>query len=112
MPLDTSSFLRYLQIPYIEGTGEVAIVCGAIIGAGLGFLWFNAYPAQVIMGDLGALSLGATLGVIGVLVRHEIVLLVMGGLFVLETASVIVQIVSFKLVGRRMFPNGTDSPSF
>ena len=96
-------FSEYLQIPYIEGTGEVAIVCGAIIGAGLGFLWFNAYPAQVIMGDLGALSLGATLGVIGVLVRHEIVLLVMGGLFVLETASVIVQIVSFKLVGRRMF---------
>lgn len=96
-------FAAYLQIPYIEGTGEVAIVCGAVIGAGLGFLWFNAYPAQVIMGDLGALSLGAALGVIGVLVRHEIVLLVMGGLFVLETASVIVQVVSFKLVGRRLF---------
>ena len=96
-------FAAYLQIPYIDGTGEVAIVCGAVIGAGLGFLWFNAYPAQVIMGDLGALSLGATVGLIGVLVRHEIVLLVMGGLFVLETASVMVQVISFKLVGRRLF---------
>lgn len=98
-----SEFADYLQIPYIEGTGEVAIICGAIIGAGLGFLWFNAYPAQVFMGDVGALPLGAALGIIGVLVRHEIVLLIMGGLFVLENASVIVQVLSYKLIGRRVF---------
>ena len=98
-----SEFADYLQIPYIEGMGEIAIVCGAIIGAGLGFLWFNAYPAQVFMGDVGALPLGAALGVIGVLVRHEIVLLIMGGLFVLENASVIVQVLSYKLIGRRVF---------
>ena len=96
-------FAEYLKIPYIEGMGEVAIVCGAIIGAGLGFLWFNAYPAQVFMGDVGALPLGAALGLIGVLVRHEIVLLIMGGLFVLENASVIVQVLSYKLIGRRVF---------
>ena len=95
-------FADYLILPYIEGMGEVAVVCGAIIGAGLGFLWFNAYPAQVIMGDVGALSLGAALGVIGVLVRQEIVLLIMGGLFVLETASVILQVGSYKLSKRRV----------
>ena len=98
-----SEFSDYLQIPYIRGVGEIAIICGAIVGAGLGFLWYNAYPAQVFMGDVGALSLGAALGTIGVLVRHEIVLLIMGGIFVLETASVIVQVVSFKLLGKRVF---------
>ena len=98
-----SEFSEYLQIPYIPGSGEVAIICGGIIGAGLGFLWFNTYPAQVFMGDVGALSLGAALGTIGVLVRHEIVLLIMGGIFVLETASVIVQVISFKTIGRRVF---------
>ncbi len=98
-----SEFALYLHIPYIAGMGELTIICGGIIGAGLGFLWFNAYPAQVFMGDVGALSLGAALGVIGVLVRHEIVLLIMGGIFVLETASVIVQVASYKLIGRRVF---------
>lgn len=95
-------FADYLQIPYIEGMGEVAVVCGAIVGAGLGFLWFNSYPAQMIMGDIGALPLGAALGVIGVLVRQEIVLLIMSGLFVLETVSVIAQVGSFKLRGKRV----------
>ena len=96
-------FAEYLQIPYISGVGEIAIVCGSIIGAGLGFLWYNTYPAQVFMGDVGSLSLGAALGTIGVLVRHEIVLLIMGGIFVLETVSVIAQVASFKLTGRRVF---------
>lgn len=95
-------FAAYLQFPYIEGMGEVAIVCGAIVGAGLGFLWFNTFPAQMIMGDVGALPLGAALGVIGVMVRQEIVLLIMGGLFVLETVSVIAQVGSFKLRGKRV----------
>ena len=96
-------FAEYLQIPYIEGMGEVAIVCGAIVGAGLGFLWYNSFPAQMFMGDIGALPLGAALGVIGVLVRQEIVLLIMSGLFVLETVSVIAQVGSFKLRGKRVF---------
>lgn len=98
-----SEFADYLQIPHISGMGEVAIICGSIVGAGLGFLWYNTYPAQMFMGDVGALALGAALGTIGVLVRHEIVLLIMGGIFVVETASVIVQIVSFKILGRRVF---------
>lgn len=98
-----SEFAEYLQIPHIPGMGEVAIICGSIVGAGLGFLWYNTYPAQMFMGDVGALALGAALGTIGVLVRHEIVLLIMGGIFVVETASVIVQIVSFKILGRRVF---------
>ena len=93
----------YLFIPNIPGSGELAVLCGIIAGAGLGFLWFNAYPAQVFMGDVGALAIGAALGVIGVLVRHEIVLLIMSGIFVLETASVIVQVASFKLTGKRVF---------
>lgn len=97
-----SEFANYLQIPYIEGMGEVAIVCGAIVGAGLGFLWFNSFPAQMFMGDIGALPLGAALGVIGVLVRQEIVLLIMSGLFVLETLSVIAQVGSYKLFGKRV----------
>ena len=96
-------FAGYLQIPYIPGAGELAVFCGALIGAGLGFLWFNTYPAQVFMGDVGALALGAALGVVGIIVRHEIVLLIMGGLFVLETASVIIQVASFRLTGKRIF---------
>ncbi len=96
-------FSAYLQIPYIPGAGELAVFCGALIGAGLGFLWFNTYPAQVFMGDVGALALGAAIGVVAIIVRHEIVLLIMGGLFVLETASVIIQVVSFRLTGRRIF---------
>ena len=97
-----SEFANYLQIPHIADMGEVAVLCGAIVGAGLGFLWFNAYPASVMMGDVGALSLGAALGLIGVLVRHEIVLLIMGGLFVLETLSVMAQVANFKLFGKRI----------
>ena len=96
-------FATYLQIPYVAGAGELSVFCGALIGAGLGFLWFNAYPAQVFMGDTGSLALGSALGVVGVMVRHEIVLLVMGGLFVLEAFSVIVQVTTFKLTGKRVF---------
>ena len=96
-------FSAYLQIPYIPGAGELAVFCGALIGAGLGFLWFNTYPAQVFMGDVGALALGAALGVVAIIVRHEIVLLIMGGLFVLETASVIIQVASFRFTGKRIF---------
>jgi len=96
-------FARYLQFPYIPGSGEVAVICGAIAGAGLGFLWFNAYPAEVFMGDVGALALGAALGTIAVIVRQEIVLFIMGGVFVVETLSVMVQVASFKLTGRRVF---------
>jgi phospho-N-acetylmuramoyl-pentapeptide-transferase len=98
-----TEFSGYLQIPYIEGAGELAVFCGAIIGAGLGFLWFNAYPAQVFMGDVGALALGAAIGVVAIVVRHEIVLFIMGGIFVLETVSVMMQVASFKLTGRRIF---------
>lgn len=96
-------FADYLQIPYISGAGELAVVCGAVIGAGLGFLWFNTYPAQIFMGDIGALALGAVLGVVAVIVRHEVVLLIMGGLFVVEAVSVIVQVVSYRLTGKRVF---------
>jgi phospho-N-acetylmuramoyl-pentapeptide-transferase len=96
-------FSQYLGIPYIAGAGEVMIFCSAIMGAGLGFLWFNTYPAQVFMGDIGALALGAALGVIAIVVRQEIVLLIMGGLFVMETVSVVLQVVSFKLIGKRIF---------
>jgi len=96
-------FAEYLSIPYIAGVQEVAIFCGAICGAGLGFLWFNTYPAQVFMGDVGALGLGAALGTIAVMVRQELVLFIMGGVFVMETASVIIQVVSYKLTGRRVF---------
>lgn len=98
-----SQFAQYLQIAYIPGAGELAIFCCALVGAGLGFLWFNTYPAQVFMGDVGALALGGALGVIAVIVRHEIVLFIMGGIFVLETVSVILQVASFKLTGRRIF---------
>ena len=96
-------FAEYLQIPYIPDAGELAIFCGALIGAGLGFLWFNTYPAQVFMGDVGALALGAALGVVAIIIRHEIVLFIMGGLFVVEAVSVIVQVTSFKLTGKRVF---------
>lgn len=96
-------FANYLHIPFINGTGELAIFCATIAGAGLGFLWFNTYPAQVFMGDVGALALGAALGVVAVIVRQEIVLFIMGGIFVLETVSVILQVGSYKLTGRRIF---------
>ncbi len=98
-----SIFARYLAFPYIAGAGELAVICGALSGAGLGFLWFNAYPAEVFMGDVGALALGATLGTIAVIVRQEILLLIMGGVFVVETLSVMIQVASFKLTGRRVF---------
>lgn len=96
-------FADYLGIPYVPGVGEVAIFCAAMVGAGLGFLWFNAYPAQVFMGDIGALSLGAALGVVAVAVRQELALFIMGGIFVMEAVSVILQVASFKLTGRRVF---------
>ncbi|MEX2365334.1 MAG: phospho-N-acetylmuramoyl-pentapeptide-transferase [Pseudohongiellaceae bacterium] len=98
-----SEFSVYLGIPYIAGAGELGIFCGALAGAGLGFLWFNTYPAQVFMGDVGALALGAALGIVGVIVRHEIVLIIMGGVFVMETLSVVLQVASFKLTGKRIF---------
>jgi phospho-N-acetylmuramoyl-pentapeptide-transferase len=97
------NFAHYLSIPYLPGAGEVVVYCGALVGAGLGFLWFNAYPAQVFMGDVGALSLGAALGTLAVIVRQEIVLFIMGGVFVMETVSVILQVGSFKLTGKRIF---------
>ncbi len=97
------NFSSYLNIPFIPMTSELVIVCTAIVGAGLGFLWFNTYPAQVFMGDVGSLSLGATLGILAILVRQEIVLLIMGGIFVVETMSVILQVWSFKTRGKRIF---------
>jgi phospho-N-acetylmuramoyl-pentapeptide-transferase len=96
-------FAHYLQIPNIRGAGELLIFCSALAGAGLGFLWFNSYPAQVFMGDVGALAIGGAIGVLAVIVRQELVALVMGGIFVLETASVILQVASFKLTGKRIF---------
>jgi phospho-N-acetylmuramoyl-pentapeptide-transferase len=96
-------FANYLAIPAIPGAGELMIFCGSLCGASLGFLWFNSYPAQVFMGDVGALALGGALGVIAVIVRQEVVVLIMGGIFVLETASVILQVASFKLTGKRIF---------
>ena len=93
----------YLGIPYIPGVGEVVVICGAIVGAGLGFLWFNTYPAQVFMGDVGSLGLGAALGVIAVVTRQEFILFIMGGVFVMETVSVILQVASYKLTGKRIF---------
>ena len=96
-------FANYLNIPHLPLTSELVVVCASIIGAGLGFLWFNTYPAQVFMGDVGSLALGAILGVIAVLVRQEIVLIIMGGIFVIETMSVILQVGSYKLRGQRIF---------
>ena len=98
-----TNFSEYLGIPYVAGSGEIMVFCAAMAGAGLGFLWFNTYPAQVFMGDIGALSLGAALGVVAVVVRQEIVLAIMGGVFVVETLSVIIQVSSFKLTGKRVF---------
>jgi len=98
-----ADFSSYLQIHYVPGAGELAIICGALIGAGLGFLWFNAPPAMIFMGDTGSLALGGTLGAIAVATKHEIVLAIVGGLFVLETLSVIIQVVSFKITGKRVF---------
>jgi len=98
-----ANFARYLQIHYVQGAGELAVICGALIGAGLGFLWFNAPPAMIFMGDTGSLALGGALGAIAVATKHEIVLAIVGGLFVLETMSVIIQVASYKLTGKRVF---------
>jgi len=98
-----ADFAHYLAIPHVQGVGELSVFCAALMGAGLGFLWFNAYPAQVFMGDVGSLALGAALGMIAVVVRQEIVLFIMGGVFVMETVSVILQVASFKLTGQRIF---------
>ena len=98
-----ANFAAYLNIPHIPLTSELVIVCTAMVGAGLGFLWFNTYPAQVFMGDVGSLALGGTLGVLAVLVRQELVLIIMGGVFVIETLSVILQVGSYKLRGQRIF---------
>jgi phospho-N-acetylmuramoyl-pentapeptide-transferase len=97
------AFSEYLAIPYLPNAGELIVFCAALVGAGLGFLWFNAYPAMVFMGDVGALALGGALGVLAVLVRQEIVLMIMGGVFVMETVSVIIQVASFKMTGKRVF---------
>lgn len=97
------NFSSYLDIPYISGAGEIFVFCATLSGAGLGFLWFNTYPAQVFMGDIGSLSLGAALGIIAVIIRQEIILIIMGGIFVVETLSVIIQVTSYKLTGRRVF---------
>ena len=97
------NFANYLNIPYLPHASELVVVCAALVGAGLGFLWFNTYPAQVFMGDVGSLALGAVLGVIAILVRQEIVLFIMGGVFVMETVSVILQVGSYKLRGQRIF---------
>ena len=96
-------YAEYLNIPFLPRTGEMLVFCGALVGSGIGFLWYNTYPAQVFMGDVGSLALGAALGVIAVIIRHEYVLLIMGGVFVVETLSVIVQVASFKLTGKRVF---------
>src|SRR6266550_4525371 len=103
MVLGRVDYSRYLLFPYIPGAAELTVFCGALVGAGLGFLWFNAYPADVFMGDVGALALGAALGTIAVIVRQEIVLLIMGGVFVVETLSVMIQVISFKTRGKRVF---------
>lgn len=97
------NFSTYLSVPYVRGAGELAVFCGAIGGAGLGFLWFNTYPAQIFMGDSGSLALGAAIGIVAVCVRQELVLLIMGGVFVAETMSVIIQVASFKIYGKRVF---------
>ncbi len=98
-----SVFSNYLQLPYVPGAGELSVFCGALVGSGLGFLWFNAPPARIFMGDTGSLALGGALGAVAVITKHELVLAIVGGLFVLETVSVIVQVISFKLTGKRVF---------
>ena len=105
-------YAHYLNLPHFPGVGEIAIFSSAIIGAGLGFLWFNTYPAMIFMGDVGALSLGAALGLMAVIVRQELVLLIMAGVFVIETVSVILQVASFKLTGKRIFKMAPLTPSF
>jgi phospho-N-acetylmuramoyl-pentapeptide-transferase len=97
------NFAEYLSIPYVIGAGELVVFSGALVGAGVGFLWFNTYPAQVFMGDVGSLALGAALGIMAVITRQEIVFFIMGGIFVAETLSVILQVGSFKLTGKRIF---------
>lgn len=97
------NFAEYLHIPYIPGAGELVVFCAAMVGAGIGFLWFNTYPAQVFMGDVGSLALGAALGIVAVVIRMEVVLFIMGGIFVAETLSVIIQVASFKMTGKRVF---------
>ncbi|VEI47242.1 phospho-N-acetylmuramoyl-pentapeptide-transferase [Actinobacillus equuli] len=104
------NFAQYLHIPFVPNAGELVILCTAIVGAGLGFLWYNTYPAQVFMGDVGSLSLGGALGTIAVLVRQELLLVIMGGVFVVEALSVILQVGSYKL-RQNVFPYGADSPS-
>jgi len=99
----SSVYADYLQIHFVPGTGELAVLCGAVIGAGLGFLWFNAPPASIFMGDTGSLAMGGMIGAIAVATKHEIALVIIGGLFVLEAVSVIVQVASFKLTGKRIF---------
>ena len=96
-------YAEYLNIPFLPGTGEMLVFCGALVGSGIGFLWYNTYPAQVFMGDVGSLSLGAALGIVAVIIRHEYVLFIMGGIFVVETISVIVQVISYRLTGKRVF---------
>jgi len=96
-------YSEYLNIPFLPGTGEMLVFCGALVGAGIGFLWYNTYPAQVFMGDVGSLALGAALGIVAVIIRHEYVLFIMGGVFVVETLSVIVQVLSYRLTGKRVF---------
>ena len=104
MAMNVTVFAKYLFMPYIPGAGELAVFLGAMVGAGLGFLWFNAYPAEVFMGDVGALALGAALGTVAVIVRQEIVLFIMGGVFVAETLSVAAQVIYFKITGgKRIF---------
>ena len=103
-------FANYLHIPNIKGSGELTVFCSALVGAGLGFLWFNTYPAQVFMGDVGALSIGASLGAVAIMVRQELVLFIMGGVFVMEAVSVILQVASFKMTGRRLFRMGAVTP--
>jgi phospho-N-acetylmuramoyl-pentapeptide-transferase len=96
-------FSEYLQIPYVPGTAELAILCGALVGGAMGFLWFNAPPAMIFMGDTGSLAMGGVLGTIAIMVKHELVLAIVGGLFVMETLSVIIQVLSFKIRGKRVF---------
>jgi phospho-N-acetylmuramoyl-pentapeptide-transferase len=96
-------FAQYLQIPYVKGAGELTILCGAMLGAGIGFLWYNAYPAELFMGDTGSISLGASLATIAVIIKQEFLLLIVGGIFVIETLSVIIQVASYKLRGKRVF---------
>ncbi len=98
-----AKFAQYLQVLYLTGTGELTVVCGAMLGAALGFLWFNSYPADVFMGDVGSLSLGGALGTLAIITKHEIVLAIVGGIFVIETLSVVFQVASFKLTGKRIF---------